>query len=142
MKVGQSRSTLADNAVNPSKVDPTTFPIINGSSARVAVGTSDVVLQSFSITQTGNYSLWVNIARDANSNNGAIINVTIKNGSTIIVSQSAPTVANYAGNHDTINSVMVTFPATSGDTITVNARKDRTNFASNLGCLYSLALVT
>lgn len=63
-----------------------------------------------------------------------------KNG-TNVLQFDAPTVANYAGNHDVLTQGMAAFSASAGDVVTIGIAKDRTNYTSNLGCQYALAQV-
>ena len=112
-----------------------------GTVSQVAVNTSWVTLKTFTIANDGNYILWTKAIRAANSASGAIISMRIQKNGTNVLQFDAPTVANYAGNHDVLTQGMATFSASAGDVVTISIVKDRTNYTSNLGCQYALAQV-
>lgn len=134
-------TNILDGAVTSDKIDWTTFTVETGTVSQVAVNTSWVTLKTFTIANDGNYILWTKAIRAANSASGAIISMRIQKNGTNVLQFDAPTVANYAGNHDVLTQGMATFSASAGDVVTISIVKDRTNYTSNLGCQYALAQV-
>lgn len=128
-------------SVSSGDIDWTTFTVETGAVSQVAVNTSWVTLKTFTIANDGNYILWTKAIRAANSTSGAIISMRIQKNGTNVLQFDAPTVANYAGNHDVLTQGMATFSASAGDAVTISIAKDRTNYTSNLGCQYALAQV-
>lgn len=134
-------SDIIDGAVTADKIDPTTFVCENGTVTPVAVGTSFVTLKTINITQKGLYCLWAGTTRSVNSSSGALVFLCFKKNGVVIVNAVAPTIANYAGNMDTVTQATSMFQADAGDSITIEVSKDRNNFSSNIGCIYSFARV-
>lgn len=134
-------TNILDGAVTSDKIDWATFTVETGTVSQVAVNTSWVTLKTFTIANDGNYILWTKAIRAANSASGAIISMRIQKNGTNVLQFDAPTVANYAGNHDVLTQGMATFSASAGDAVTISIMKDRTNYTSNLGCQYALAQV-
>lgn len=128
-------------SVSSGDIDWATFTVETGTVSQVAVNTSWVTLKTFTIANDGNYILWTKATRAANSASGAIISMRIQKNSTNVLQFDAPTVANYAGNHDVITQGMAAFSASAGDVVTIGIAKDRANYTSNLGCQYALAQV-
>ena len=54
---------------------------------------------------------------------------------------TAPTVPNYAGNHEPTNVGFVVFSANAGDSVKIRVRKDRNDYGSALGTQYSLVKI-
>lgn len=134
-------SKLANKAVTSDKVDWATFATENGVTSTVSVGTSFVTLKTFAINKDGNYIIWAKGTRSGNYTVGALITMRILKNEAAINAVDCPTVANYAGNHDVITQIMASFPASAGDTVSIQISKDRTDFGSNLGCLYMFAQI-
>ena len=132
---------LANKAVTSDKVDWTTFATENGRTSTVPVGTSFVTLKTFTVNKDGNYIIWAKGTRSANYTVGALITLQILKNQTAINAVDSPTVANYAGNHDVITQIMASFPASKGDAVSIQISKDRTDFGSNLGCVYMFAQI-
>lgn len=122
-------------------VDFTTFATENGATPKVSVGTSFVTLKTFKVNKDGNYIIWAKGTRGANYTVGALVIMQILKNQTVINAVDCPTVANYAGNHDVITQIMAAFTASAGDTVSIQISKDRTDFGSNLGCVYMLAQI-
>lgn len=113
----------------------------NGTASAVTVNTSWVTLKTINITNSGTFLVWAGATRSGNSSSGCLINMRIMKGTTTVSSSSAPTVANYAGNHEPLTTLVGVFSASSGDSITIDIKKDRTNYSAKLGCEYSITQV-
>lgn len=115
--------------------------IESGSVSAVTVNTSWVTLKTLTASHDGTFLIWSNATKSGNSSSGCLVSMQVVKGTTSIMSTMAPTVANYAGNHEAITSVSAAFTASSGDTITIQIKKDRTNYSAKLGCNYLMLQV-
>lgn len=127
--------------ITSNVVSTASLQLDTGTVTPVSVGTSFVDLKSFNIQNTGTYMIWSEATRSGNSSSGCLLYMKVVKGTTDIVSAYNATVANYVGNHEPNISIAVAFTATAGDTVKIQIRKDRTDYASNLGCAYSLVQV-
>ncbi len=132
---------IADGAVTASKIDWTTFNYKSVNISAVSVGTSYVTLTTIPIASDGLYFLIANLTRGANSTSGTIIYLRFKRNSDTLRVFTAPTIPNYAGNHEPTNLGFVVFPASAGDSVTIDAMKDNNNYNSSLGTQYSLVKI-
>ena len=133
--------SIADGAVTSDKIDWTTFDYSGANSTPVTVGMSYVALVTLPITSDGLYFLIANVIRGVNSASGAIIYLNFQKNSNDLRTFTAPTVPNYAGNHEPTNVGFVVFPANAGDSVTIRVRKDRNDYGSALGTQYSLVKI-
>lgn len=122
-------------------VDWMTFDYSSVNVNAVAVGTSYVTLANLPITSDGLYFLIANLTRTSNCTSGAIIYLRFQKNSETLRVFTAPTVPNYAGNHEPTNLGFVVFPASAGDSVTIGAMKDNGNYNSALGTQYSLVKI-
>lgn len=122
-------------------IDWTTFDYSGANSTPVTVGMSYVALVTLPITSDGLYFLIANVIREVNSASGAIIYLNFQKNSNDLRTFTAPTVPNYAGNHEPTNVGFVVFPANAGDSVTIRVRKDRNDYGSALGTQYSLVKI-
>ena len=136
-----STNSIADGAVTSQKVDWTTFDYSGANSTPVTVGISYVTLVTLPIASEGLYLLVANVIRGVNSASGAIIYLNFQKNSNDLRTFTAPTVPNYAGNHEPTNVGFVVFPANAGDSVTIRVRKDRNDYISALGTQYSLVKI-
>ena len=134
-------SMIANGAVTAEKIDWTTFDNSSANVGAVAVGTSYVTLTTIPITSDGLYFLIANLTRTSNSTSGAIVYLRFKRNSNTLRVFTAPTVPNYAGNHEPMNLGFVVFSASAGDSVTIDAMKDNNNYNSALGTQYSLVKI-
>ena len=134
-------SSLQDGAVTSDKVDWTTFDYSGANSIPVTVGMSYVALVTLPITSDGLYFLIANVTREVNSVSGAIIYLNFQKNSNDLRTFIAPTVPNYAGNHEPTNVGFVVFPANAGDSVKIRVKKDRNDYGSALGTQYSLVKI-
>ena len=132
---------IADGAVTSEKIDWTTFDNSSANVGAVAVGTSYVTLATIPIASDGLYFLIANLTRASNSTSGAIVYLRFKRNSDTLRVFTAPTVPNYAGNHEPMNLGFVVFPASAGDSVTIDVMKDNNNYNSSLGTQYSLVKI-
>ena len=132
---------LADGAVTSEKVDWSTFDYSSVNVSAVAVGTSYVTLTTIPIASDGLYFLIANLTRTSNSTSGAIVYLRFKKNSDTLRVFTAPTVPNYAGNHEPTNLGFVVFSASAGDSVTIDVMKDNNNYNSSLGTQYSLVKI-
>lgn len=133
--------SIADGAVTSSKIDWTTFDYSGAESTPVTVGTSYVTLVTLPIASGGLYFLIANVTRETNSPSGALIYLNFQKNSNDLRTFMAPTVPNYAGNHEPTNVGFVVFSASVGDSVTIRVRKDRNDYSSTLGTQYSLVKI-
>lgn len=136
-----SNAQLADSSVTSDKIDWTTFDYSGANSTPVTVGTSYVTLVTLPIASDGLYFLIANVTRGVNSASGAIIYLNFQKNSNDLRTFTAPTVPNYAGNHEPTNVGFVVFSASTGDSVTIRVRKDRNDYGSALGTQYSLVKI-
>lgn len=136
-----SNAQLADSSVTSDKIDWTTFDYSGANSTPVTVGTSYVTLVTLPIASGGLYFLIANVIRETNSPSGALIYLNFQKNSNDLRTFMAPTVPNYAGNHEPTNVGFVVFPASAGDSVTIRVRKDRNDYGSTLGTQYSLVKI-
>lgn len=136
-----SNAQLADSSVTSDKIDWTTFDYSGANSTPVTVGTSYVTLVTLPIASEGLYFLIANVTRGVNSASGAIIYLNFQKNSSDLRTFTAPTVPNYAGNHEPTNVGFVVFSANAGDSVTIRVRKDRNDYGSALGTQYSLVKI-
>lgn len=136
-----STNSIADGAVTSDKVDWTTFDYSGANSAPVTVGTSYVTLVTLPIASGGLYFLIANVTRGVNSASGAIIYLNFQKNSSDLRTFTAPTIPNYAGNHEPTNVGFVVFSANAGDSVKIRAKKDRNDYGSALGTQYSLVKI-
>lgn len=136
-----SNAQLADSSVTSDKIDWTTFDYSGANSAPVTVGTSYVTLVTLPIASEGLYFLIANVTRGVNSASGAIVYLNFQKNSNDLRTFTAPTIPNYAGNHEPTNVGFVVFPASAGDSVTIRVRKDRNDYGSALGTQYSLVKI-
>ena len=132
---------IPDNTVKSSMIDWSTFDYSSVNVDAVAVGTSYVTLTTIPITSDGLYFLIANLTRTSNTTSGAIVYLRFKRNSGTLRVFTAPTVPNYAGNHEPTNLGFVVFPASAGDSVTIDAMKDNNNYDSSLGTQYSLVKI-
>lgn len=136
-----STNSIADGAVTSDKIDWSTFDYSGANSTPVTVGTSYVTLVTLPIASEGLYFLIANVTRGVNSANGAIIYLNFQRNSNDLRTFTAPTVPNYAGNHEPTNVGFVVFSASAGDSVKIRAKKDRNDYGSALGTQYSLVKI-
>lgn len=136
-----SNAQLADSSVTSDKIDWTTFDYSGANSTPVTVGTSYVTLVTLPIASGGLYFLIANVTRGVNSASGAIVYLNFQKNSNDLRTFTAPTIPNYAGNHEPTNVGFVVFPASAGDSVTIRVRKDRNDYGSALGTQYSLVKI-
>lgn len=136
-----SNAQLADSSVTSDKIDWTTFDYSGANSTPVTVGTSYVTLVTLPIASEGLYFLIANVTRGINSASGAIIYLNFQKNSNDLRTFTAPTIPNYAGNHEPTNVGFVVFSANAGDSVTIRVRKDRNDYGSALGTQYSLVKI-
>lgn len=134
-------SSLQDGSVTSQKVDWTTFDHSGANSTPVTVGTSYVTLVTLPIASEGLYFLIANVTRGVNSASGAIIYLNFQKNSNELRTFTAPTVPNYAGNHEPTNVGFVVFSASAGDSIKIRVKKDRNDYGSALATQYSLVKI-
>lgn len=134
-------NSIADGAVTSQKVDWTTFAYSGANSTPVTVGISYVTLVTLPITSDGLYFLIANVIRGVNSASGAIIYLNFQKNSNDLRTFTAPTVPNYAGNHEPTNVGFVVFSANAGDSVKIRVKKDRNDYGSALGTQYSLVKI-
>lgn len=134
-------TNILDGAVTSTKIDWTTFDYSGANSTPVTVGTSYVTLVTLPIASDGLYFLIANVTRGENSPSGALIYLNFQKNSNDLRTFYAPTVPNYAGNHEPTNVGFVVFPASTGDSVTIRVRKDRSDYGSTLGTQYSLVKI-
>lgn len=136
-----STNSIADGAVTSQKVDWTTFDYSGANSTPVTVGTSYVTLVTLPIASEGLYFLIANVTRGVNSASGAIIYLNFQKNSNELRTFTAPTVPNYAGNHEPTNVGFVVFSASAGDSVKIRVKKDRNDYGSALATQYSLVKI-
>lgn len=134
-------NSIADGAVTSQKVDWTTFAYSGANSTPVTVGISYVTLVTLPIASEGLYFLIANVTRGVNSASGAIIYLNFQKNSNDLRTFTAPTVPNYAGNHEPTNVGFVVFSANAGDSVKIRVKKDRNDYGSALGTQYSLVKI-
>ena len=134
-------NSIADGAVTSQKVDWTTFAYSGANSTPVTVGISYVTLVTLPIASEGLYFLIANVIRGVNSASGAIIYLNFQKNSNDLRTFTAPTVPNYAGNHEPTNVGFVVFSANAGDSVKIRVKKDRNDYGSALGTQYSLVKI-
>lgn len=122
-------------------IDWTTFAYSGANSTPVTVGISYVTLVTLPIASEGLYFLIANVTRGVNSASGAIIYLNFQKNSSDLRTFTAPTVPNYAGNHEPTNVGFVVFPANAGDSVKIRVKKDRNDYGSALGTQYSLVKI-
>ena len=122
-------------------VDWATFATYNGATSPVSVGTSFVTLKTFTVNKDGNYIIWAKATRSGVYAAGAIVEMRFLKNQTAINTFNYPTVPNYAGNQDAITQGMASFSASVGDTVSIQIKKDRTDFGAKLGCVYTLSQI-
>lgn len=132
---------IPDNTIKSSMIDWTTFDNRSVNVGAVAVGTSYVTLATIPITSDGLYFLIASLTRASNSTSGTIVYLRFKRNSDILRVFTAPTVPNYAGNHEPTNLGFVVFPASAGDSVAIDVMKDNNNYNSALGTQYSLVKI-
>ena len=132
---------IPDNTVTSSMIDWTTFDYKSVDISAVAVGTSYVTLANIPIASDGLYFLIANLTRTSNSTSGAIVYLRFQKNSDTLRVFLAPTVPNYAGNHEPSNVGFMVFTASAGDSVTISAMKDRNDYSSALGTQYSLVKI-
>ena len=132
---------IPDNTITSSMIDWTTFDFSSVDVSAVSVGTSYVTLANIPIKSDGLFLLIANLTRTSNSTSGAIIYLRFMRNSDTLRVFTAPTVPNYAGNHEPTNLGFVVFSASAGDSVTIDVKKDNNNYNSSLGTQYSLVKI-
>lgn len=122
-------------------ISTASLQMVSGTASAVTVNTSWVTLNTFTASNDGTFLVWGCATRSGNSSSGCLISMRIMKEGNELMSTIAPTVANYAGNHEAITTIVGAFTASSGDTITLQIRKDRTNYSAKLGCKYLMLQV-
>lgn len=127
--------------IKPSNIDSTSYFIENGDVTPVAVGTTNVKLKDITVPNSGIYMISIFNYQQGTSTSGALVYLSIRKNNTELIERNVATVKNYAGNESSNTVLVYGFTANAGDVVSIYTRKNRADFSSNLGCIYTIVQV-